>query len=44
MDEEYDGFFGFTASEVSEMLEEGVTDIIKVGIAFSGKKVKIRTE
>jgi hypothetical protein len=28
----------------TEMHEEGVTDIIKFGIAFSGKKVKIRTE
>ena len=28
----------------TEMREEGVTDIIKFGIAFSGKKVKIRTE
>ena len=28
----------------SEMTEIGVTDILKLGIAFSGKKVKIRTE
>ena len=28
----------------TEMREEGVADIIKFGIAFSGKKVKIRTE
>ena len=28
----------------TEMREEGVADIIKLGIAFSGKKVKIRTE
>ena len=28
----------------TEMREEGVTQIIKFGIAFSGKKVKIRTE
>ena len=28
----------------TEMREEGVTDIIKFGIAFSGKKVKIRTQ
>ena len=28
----------------TEMREESVTDIIKFGIAFSGKKVKIRTE
>ena len=27
-----------------EMREESVTDIIKFGMAFSGKKVKIRTE
>jgi len=26
------------------MCEEGVTQIIKFGIAFSGKRVKIRTE
>ena len=28
----------------TEMREEGVADIIKFGIAFSGKRVKIRTE
>ena len=28
----------------TEMREEGVKDIIKFGIAFSGKRVKIRTE
>lgn len=28
----------------SEMIELGVTDILKVGIAFSGKNLKIRTE
>lgn len=28
----------------SEMAEIGITDILKLGIAFSGKKVKIRTE
>ena len=28
----------------TEMCEEGVTQIIKFGIAFSGKRVKIRTE
>ena len=28
----------------TEMREEGVTQIIKFGIAFSGKRVKIRTE
>ena len=28
----------------TEMREEGVADIIKFGIAFSGKKVNIRTE
>ena len=28
----------------TEMREEGVADIIKFGIAFSGKKVKIGTE
>ena len=28
----------------TEMREEGVTDIIKFGIAFSGENVKIRTE
>lgn len=27
----------------NEMREEGITDILKLGIAFSGKKVKIRT-
>ena len=28
----------------SEMTEIGITDILKLGIAFSGKKLKIRTE
>ena len=28
----------------SEMKEEGVTSILKLGIAFSGKKVKIQTK
>lgn len=28
----------------SEMKEEGVTSILKLGIAFSGKKVRIRTK
>ena len=28
----------------TEMREKSVADIIKFGIAFSGKKVKIRTE
>jgi len=28
----------------SEMTEIGITDILKLGIAFSGKKIKIRTE
>ena len=28
----------------SEMTEIGVTNILKLGIAFSGKKVKIKTE
>ena len=28
----------------TEMRAEGITDIIKFGIAFSGKRVKIRTE
>ena len=27
-----------------EMKEEGVTSILKLGIAFSGKKVRIRTK
>ena len=28
----------------SEMKEDGITDILKFGIAFSGKKVCVRTE
>ena len=28
----------------TEMREEGIADIIKFGIAFSGKKLKIRNE
>ena len=28
----------------AEMREDGITDIMKLGIAFSGKKVKIRTK
>ncbi len=27
-----------------EMIEDGITEILKLGIAFSGKKVKIKTE
>ena len=27
----------------AEMKEEGITDIVKIGVAFSGKKVKIST-
>ena len=63
MDEDYDDYFGFTRSEVHEMLEyygamdkepemknwmelrnDGVKNILKLGIAFSGKKVKIKTK
>lgn len=28
----------------SEMKEDGITDILKIGIAFSGKKVSVKTE
>lgn len=28
----------------SEMKEDGITEILKFGIAFSGKKVCVRTE
>ena len=28
----------------TEMLEDGIVNILKLGIAFSGKKVKIRTK
>ena len=28
----------------SEMKEDGITDILKVGIAFSGKNVSVRTK
>ena len=30
-------------AEMKEMKEEGITDIVKIGVAFSGKKVKIST-
>lgn len=33
-----------TADKIAEMLNDGVKNILKLGIAFSGKKVKIKTQ
>ena len=49
-DEELDALSAEAIEQINErrydieMRKEGVADIIKFGMAFSGKKVKIRTE